>query len=229
MTCHSQWQHDNIVLINSGPYNKGELAKVLAKINLLNPRVVAIDIAFTNYDANEDDRNLSLALRNCRNLVMASTIEVIDEDRIYFASASRGEFSPISKKSGFVSALSDGENRIPREFAIWKRDFNGSIGYHFSVQVARSFDSLKTAEFVNKHPQSVDAYYKRGRAFKTFLSADVLKSGLLKSDIEGKIIMIGFLGPGDEDKFISPLNRNGKEPDMYGLEYLAHIVAQVLE
>jgi CHASE2 domain-containing sensor protein len=41
--------------------------------------------------------------------------------------------------------------------------------------------------------------------------------------------MIGFLGPGDQDKFITPLNTNPNEPDMYGLEYLANIVAQVLE
>lgn len=41
--------------------------------------------------------------------------------------------------------------------------------------------------------------------------------------------MISFLGPGDEDKFYTPLNTNPGEPEMYDLECLANIVAQVLE
>jgi CHASE2 domain-containing sensor protein len=56
-----------------------------------------------------------------------------------------------------------------------------------------------------------------------------LNGNITKKDIEGKIVMFGFLGPGNEDKFFSPLNTNPNEPDMYGLEYLANVVAQVLE
>ena len=41
--------------------------------------------------------------------------------------------------------------------------------------------------------------------------------------------MLSFLGPGNEDKFFTPLNTDNKNPDMYGIEYLANIVAQVLE
>ena len=92
------------------------------------------------------------------------------------------------------------------------------------------FDSLRTNKFIKTHDRLVDIDFKNGeRKFKIFTFQNVLTNKLTKGDIEGKIVMLGFLGPGTQDKHISPLNSNPNEPDMYGLEYLAHIVAQILE
>lgn len=89
---------------------------------------------------------------------------------------------------------------------------------------------VKTSNFIQSHERLVDLNFKKGvRKFKTFSVTDVLNGKLTKKEIEGKIVMMGFLGPGNEDKFYSPLNKNSKEPDMYGVEYLANIVAQILE
>lgn len=226
-SCHSQPTENNIVLINTGPYNKGTIAKLISKVNALNPKVISLDIAFPYYDGSNDDISLSMALDKCNNLVMATTVES-DEGGVYFALTSSGEFTPVRKKTGFVSAkVEEAQIKIPKQFIVQQKDFDGYTEYHFSVQTAMSFDSLATAIFIDNNPQTADVDYKNGnRKFKTFSTSDVLNGSLTNKDVEGKIVMVGFLGPGDTDKFYTPL---GTRPEMYGVEYLANIVAQVLE
>lgn len=62
-----------------------------------------------------------------------------------------------------------------------------------------------------------------------FATSDLLNGRLTKKGIDGRIVIFGFLGSGEQDKFFSSLNTNSNEPDMYSLQYLANIVAQVLE
>lgn len=230
-SCHSQSTESNIILINTGPYDKGRIAKLISIVDSLNPKVISLDIAFPEYNGSRDDLNLYHALENCKRLVMASTIYPLYEDKVSIAMASVGEFSPLHAKTGFVSAKVDKDQiLIPNQFIVQQEDFNGDIEYHFSVRTAMSFDSLKTIFFVKKNPKTADVNYKnRKRKFKIFSASEVLNGKLTRNDIEGKIVMLGFLGPGDQDKFYTPLNTNPHEPDMYGLEYLANIVAQVLE
>ena len=47
--------------------------------------------------------------------------------------------------------------------------------------------------------------------------------------MQGKIVLLGFLGPGDDDLFHLYSNEKNRDKTMYGVEYLANIVAQVLE
>lgn len=227
-SCHSQPLEDNIVLINVGDYDKGRVAKLISKVSTLNPKVVSLDIAFPEYNGNNDDISLSKALEKCNNLIMATLIRPIDETRVYFALASTAEFSPLFVRTGYVNAkVEENQIYIPNQFIVQQEDFNGDTEYHFSVRTAMSFDSLKTVSFIQSHDRLVDVDYKNGkRKFKTFSASEVLNGKLAKSDIEGKIVMMGFLGPGDTDKFYTSLSAR---PEMYGVEYLANIVAQVLE
>lgn len=89
---------------------------------------------------------------------------------------------------------------------------------------------MRTNDIIKTHDRLVDIDFERAKSkFKTFSVQEVLKGKLTKADVEGKIVMLGFLGPGSQDKHVSPLNPNITEPNMYGLEYLAIIVAQILE
>lgn len=235
-SCHSQSPENSIVLINTGPYNKGKIAKEIAIVNTLNPKVVSLDIAFPEYVGDSDDKSLYLALQNCKKLVMPSKIhyegkDYHDKEMISVALTCAMEFFPRHAKAGFVSAKIDKDDiQIPRQFIVWQKGYTEDIYQHFSIVTAMAFDSLKTMNFIQSHDRLVDVDYdNEKRKFRTFSASDVLKGKLSKKDIEGKIVMLGFLGPGDEDKFFIPQNLNRNESDMYGLEYLATIVAQVLE
>jgi CHASE2 domain-containing sensor protein len=207
---------------------------VISKLNRLSPAVIAIDLTFVNNSTYDDDLRLLTAIEACKSLVMASAIlryrEVEgDHDFEGYMYQTEPHFL-LNAKTGFVNALGghDTENSLSK-FSTYVK-VNGEIEYHFSVRTAMVYDSLKAFEFVKGNPKIVTVDYKDGkRKFKTFSSSYVRDGKLVHEDISQKIVMLGFLGPGDEDKFFTPLNSNSGRPDMYGLEYLANVVSQVLE
>ncbi|QLH32792.1 MAG: CHASE2 domain-containing protein [Cyclobacteriaceae bacterium] len=48
--------------------------------------------------------------------------------------------------------------------------------------------------------------------------------------IKDKIILVGYLGPSDDDKFMTPLKYDTKSlsPYMYSTEILANVIEQIL-
>jgi CHASE2 domain-containing sensor protein len=231
LSCNSQHAEQNIVVINTDTLDRAGIANLIGIINLFNPKVIAIDIQFVNSTESSKDWLLFHGLNKCKSLVMASMIgKYTGEETEYrgFVEESEPQFL-TNAKTGFVNSIleRDGFETLKR-FSTHEK-VNGSIEYHFGVRTAMAFDSLKAIHFVESNPRVIDVDYRYGkRRFKSFSSSDVLSKRLSHEDIEGKIVMLGFLGPGDEDKFFTPLNTNSNEPDMYGLEYLANIVAQVL-
>jgi CHASE2 domain-containing sensor protein len=226
-SCHSQYVAD-IVLINIGEFDRTEIAKTVAIINANNPSVISLDLEFS--EIKEEDLILNQALEECKNLVMASIIQYFGEDLFLISLAANPVVIPDHARTGFVSA----EKGQTQWIKIHERNssFSEDIEYHFSIVTAMAFDSLKTINFINSNSHELKIDYKNGqRKFITFSGYEVLNRKITREDIEGKIVMVGFLGPGDDDKYVTPLNKNGKfpKPDMYGLEILANIVAQVLE
>jgi CHASE2 domain-containing sensor protein len=224
-------------MINTGPYDKGNIAKLISKVNALNPRVISLDIAFPTYTGSEEDEDLYHSLLAVEKVVIPSQIvfegyDIRDNEitSVYLTCAA--EFFVPNATSGFVSAKADNETlQIPKQFAAWhKGSYSEDIYYHFSIVTAMAFDSLKALNFINNHKRLVDVdFKKRKREFRNFSAMETLKGKLSKRDIEGKIVMIGYLGPGTYDRFPASSNSNPNGPYMYGLEYLANIVAQVLE
>lgn len=232
-SCNSQIinPRDKIVLVNVDTLNRKGIADEINIINSLNPKVIAIDLQFSNDTKRKDDYLLLLALEKVKNLVMISVIEDYDgREKAYrrFALGSLPEYL-LGAKTGFGNTILEGRPLELRKFSVHE-NVNGGIEYHFAVRTAMAFDSLAAAHFVERSPRIVDIDYDYGKKkFKSFSSSEVLKRAITRADIEGKIVLLGFLGPGDEDKFFTPLNTNPMAPDTYGLEYLACIVAQVLE
>lgn len=233
---YSQTIEDSIVLVGVGDYDRGVIAREIEILNTLNPKVISIDVAFPNYKGDKADKRLVTALMTSKQVVIPSEISSMGTDyygkeMIMVSLTCSGEFFyPINTVSGFMSVEREKDKEtIPSKFMQWQE----AMGYkyrHFSIETAMLFDSLRTNEFIKAHDRFVDIDFKNGkRKFKTFSVQEVLKNRLTKADIEGKIVMLGFLGPGNQDKHISPLNSSSGKPDMYGLEYLAYIVAQILE
>lgn len=234
--CQSQVE-DKIVLINVEDYDKIKISKLISSINMLNPKVISLDIALPEYTGDLSDKMLYQALLNTKKLILPSEIssegldyhgnEVIS---VYLTFAL--EFFVPRAKTGFVSVKVDkGQTQIPRQFIVWQKgSYSEDIYNHFSVVTAMAFDSLKASKFIRTHERMVDINYKKGnRKFRVFSASEVLKGKLSVKDIKGKIIMMGFLGPGDQDKFSVAFNSSSNKTDIYGLEYLAIILAQVLE
>jgi CHASE2 domain-containing sensor protein len=122
-----------------------------------------------------------------------------------------------------------------------------STVYAFGVQLAAAYDRRKAEKFVSRDNYSEVINY-RGNIVDFFgqtrypqlyytLDADqVLKEEFAPGMIQGKVVILGFLGeylgdPSWTDKFYTPLNKKmaGKaNPDMFGVVVHANIVSMIL-
>jgi len=222
---------DNIILINVENLDRAGIAEEISTLSKFNPKVIAIDLQFSKRNHDAGDEELIKALWACKNLVMTSVINDL-AGNVAFSLTSQLEFSPHGVKTGYINALQENDvHGTIKSFLVQEKEdvADKRIEYHFAVSTAMAYDSLQTAKFINTHPTVVDVDYKNGqRKFRKYSAKEVLSGKLNERDLTGKIVMIGFLGPGNEDKFYSPLNKT-KKPDIYGLEYLANVVAQILD
>lgn len=239
-SCRSQstiaQRENTIVLVNTGNFNKKNIAQEIEILNGLNAKVIALDIAFPEYSGNKSDNDLIAAIERAKNVVLPSQLHNSGKDYygkeiISVVSTCALPIVPLYVRNGFVSAEREGINgtRIPSKVMLWVKDYTGENYYHFSVVTAMAYDSLKAIKYIQSHPQITDVDFSvRNHGFRVFSGADLRNDAVRKADIEGKIVVMGFFGPADTDKFVSPLNTNDDKPDMYGMEYLARIIGQVL-
>jgi|GEM_PF-1439983 len=244
----------NIVLIDVGLNNREEIAKMISKINSLNPKVISIAFEFPersasiNNNLNEntyvsitgDDQTLQRALTECSHkLVLSVTMEKRKFKSGEVSKSFKGNdprIMPFGIRVGFTNIEEIGKDSVsnlkyfPVYEKIKKNTFGGVVVktvYQFGIRTAMVYDSMKTMNFINKNHRMVELDKNR-KFFVKFSQEDFTKERLLLKDIEGKIIMIGFMGPGNADKYFSPWNKTQDAPDIYGVEYQAHVVAQVL-
>ena len=232
--CKSEQNESNIILINVDSLNRGGIARMVSILDSLNPKVLGVDLQFSDKTHYDEDSSLISSLYFCRNLVMISVIEDYDsgekaQEYERFDYGSLPEYL-INAKTGFANAILEDDTWTLKKFSTVEK-VNGRNEYHFGVRVAMQYDSLRTMDFVRNNPKIVNINYQHGsKIFKRYSSTDILEGKISFNDIEGKIILLGYLGPLDIDKFYTPLNNRVKvnEPDIYGLEYLAYVIYQVL-
>lgn len=233
-TCNSQPVSDRIVLINVGSLSRGEIAQLISCIDSLSPKVIGIDLQFSSETNYQTDLQLVSSLVECKSgLVMVSVIDDfngIESSYRKFTLGSLGEFT-IMAKTGFANLILENEEVKTLKYFSTHERVGGKVEYNFGVRTAMEFDSTRAIEFVEMNNRKLAIDYQEGRRkFKVISHFDVLKRKVPRQDIEGKIVLVGYVGPLDEDKFFSPLNKKVKplKPDVYGLEYYAYVIEQVL-
>lgn len=226
---------DKIVIVGIASYDKTSIAKQIQNICALNPKVIAVDVQFPERDESYEDTLLRSALSSCSEVVLPSQIRAYTyDDKDYQDTLGCDPFFLVNAKTGFVNVILEyDEFYTLRRFSI-KEKVNGKIEYHFAIQTAMRYDSLRTAEFIRNNPKIIDIKYQRDQTtFKTIRASYALFNELSRDEIEDKIVLLGSFWPIEgyaPDVFVSPLNNTPeKGADMWGVMYLANIVAQVLE
>jgi CHASE2 domain-containing sensor protein len=245
LSCSPKASDEIIVLINVEQLEVGRenIAKGITLLDSFAPKVIAIDLQFPDEHNNEKiDDELSRVLNDCRSsLVLCSDIDDYEsniddyEERLEeysgFKESTLLKLAPSKSKTGFSNLITDLDPFLTvKVFPSWEK-VNGKVEYQFGVQTAILFDSLKAANFVKQHPKINSINFHMGKKFKSFGISDIINGKVRREDIEGKIVMIGFLGPGFTDRFYSGAIKRGNgsfEPDMFGVEFQAHIAMQVL-
>lgn len=233
IACAPKAQEESILIINTEEFvgEAEELAKGLSILKSYSPKIIAIDLQFSD----EDQRSTELidVLGECGNIVMRSEIEGYEERLEEYPNFKTGILPklPPNAKTGFVSLIQENDAFFTvKKFSSWER-VNGNIEYQFGVRTAISLDSAKAMDFVRTHPKINDINFHSGKKFKTFEITDIINGKVSKVDIEDKIVLLGLLGPGFTDRFYSGAIERGNGsfvPDMFSAEFHAHIILQIL-
>jgi CHASE2 domain-containing sensor protein len=237
---------DNIVIVNIGYRNRAEMAQIIEIISANEPKVIGGDIFFDQEVDTIDvigTNLLSDEIKSINNLVLASAFLGETDDGIDKIARQSPMISKYVKE-GIVNlniATDDPEYGTVRSFKP-VTDINDASHISFGFLVASFLDST-VLKYASKDEMMI-RWYGYGNhnsvnlgIFKTFDSNHILNGEFEKQDIEGKIVLLGFMGetlgdyvPGEI--FFTPLNKKiiGRSlPDMYGIEVHANIIKMIID
>lgn len=223
---------NQITLVNVEGLTRLEMAEVLLKVCEFNPSVVGVDILFENEVNSKADHTMLSAIFSCKKIVFPSYIKNYNRGSQLSYRLDYGNYQLFNSvaKTGFVNVLyDDDKTKIIRYFSPKEMVYHRPE-YHFSVQMSYLVDSTKTSHFLSKCSKLVEVDYRNNiKPFNYYSHKDLISDNVNLSHFSNRIVLIGFLGPSNEDAFSTPLNKHSKRPDIYGVEYLAYIVMQILE
>ncbi len=239
-----------IVVVNIGALTRAGIATEIDAINQYNPKVLGLDIFFDQPHENPlYDDMLEAALSKTKTLVLGSAVLEGKEDEKTGETIWKDSlrtclprFTQYAKR-GFLSVLTENNDKFEnwRLFVVQEKLESGRMEPSFGAEIARLYDSTAYNKLIaRKNTVEMVNYHGNLNKF-VFLDVEDIAGGRITDDklrriIEGKIVLMGFLGDGvprpwDEDKYYSPMNPKlvGRTtPDMYGVLGHANIVSMIL-
>lgn len=213
----------DIVLINIEEGDRSFIGNLLLTIDSCKPKLIGIDAWFVLEKDNYQDSILITALKKIDNDILAykldSSGEIIKSHK-KFREQVNDEGLAIYENNGDVSSnmipITTIDNKEHELFALkiikkWKPDFN----YHYKLD------------------QTIPIHFIRSLEQFVHFNGSDLKTHLNYKDLHDKIVLLGYLGPSNEDKHFTPIRRaikfNKKEPDTYGLVIIANEIRTLLK
>ena len=215
----------DIVLVNIEDGDRAFLGKLLFKIDSLKPIVIGINIFFQNEKDMKQDSILITALKKINNDIL-----VYGVDRNGKFSHSQANFTSLVSDEGFLeyektfnltsnmTPVPEIENKVHESFPLkivnhWKPDFKSMIKVNKTIPI--------------KYTRTLENFIRIN-------GSSLLETNINDFDLSNKIILLGYIGPGEEDKYFTPLRLvKGKykedEPDTYGLVIIANEIRTILE
>lgn len=218
-----------ITLVNIGEGNREYIANLIERITSCNPKVVAVDVFFIDRKDKGQDNHLAEAIgKGCTILATKGYGNGLFVE-------SHSKFKNRSKDSGIVQ-LFDHAGIVMTYRPIRKmNDPNESTIEHFSYVVAKTYDSILAKAYIEDVNLDTEYYIDFQYKQQNFKVYDYLDSAFNCEDINGKIVVLGYLGPSNEDKFMTPLGLmntkeyNPKIGNMYGAVILSNIILSILQ
>lgn len=238
----------NVVIVNIGMLPRDGLAEQINILNKYNPKVIGIDALFFKEKDPSIDSALILAFSNVKNLVLPGKVFYNEETDDFQYKLPLEKFNQFAHNS-YVNLTS--EANFQDDFKICKAFIPKTIigdeqEVAFGVKLVEFFKPDAVERFLKRN-NDVEIINFRGNAGHSYNSnfnnqffaldwMDVLDENFAPELIDGKIIIMGYLGDylghnAWEDKFFTPLNTKyiGRaNPDMYGVVIHANIAAMII-
>lgn len=208
-----------IVLVNGAPYDRCQIGQVVEAIARCKPKVIGIDFLFIEPGDPKCDSALMEGITNSRKVVLAEGFEKgihVESNRL---------FSENASLSG-ITGLCENKNGITDSY-LRVTDIDGKWVFSFPFQLALQYDSVRAKELITKSPHRPYPI-KLNHGVKDFkVVSDLREISESCNSISGKIVIIGFLGPGREDLFDTISEGNVKQ-ETFGAIIMANIVLDIL-
>lgn len=218
----------NLVIVNIGEAERGEIAAIISKVQSQQPLVTGVDVLFEQPKTAADDSVLVSLAKASPNLVMVYKLDSLERK---------------GKPVGFLYACSRAKG-----YSNFVGEEGGVIRYYLPqvTQDTATYTSFAAAVVQKAAPEKYNRLLQRGKTTETinytrnnenFLVVDgrALLEGSETVFLHNKIVLIGYVPAKStdvEDKHFTPMNASsfGKSvPDMHGVMVHANIIQMILK
>ncbi len=230
---------ERIVLVHWPPPSRDTLRMMIDRIVDAGAKVVALDITLEDRKNPQTDSLLRKSLTRIENTVLANVIDNLDEDgEIFRTQSSCDTFFGDYVYTGFINFIDQDSSTI-RYFTPKERIAGDIDCLSFAAQIARLYDPAAAERLFKRNNEVEEIFYAGNEDQFVHIGKDEILDTTqdLRSRLDGKIVIIGFL-PLDAwdkpglDRHYTPLNTRytGRNtPDMYGIVIHANIVRMILD
>lgn len=213
----------DIVLINIEDGDRAFIGKLIKTIDSCKPAVIAIDAIFLVEKDELQDSLLADALKIAQHDVLVYYVDEngkLRKNRERFAAlAAASGFLHFEKDVGLVSNMTP----LPK--------INGEVHQSFPLTIVNQWKpGFKHDIKTNK---SIPIIYRRTLQQYTFFSGSGFNVSEYGEYLVNKVVLLGYLGPSDEDKNFTPLrlvkDYPEDKPDTYNLVIVANAVRTLIE
>lgn len=212
----------DIVLINIGEADRASIAKLIKSVDSCRPAVVAINVLF------EDERN------DISDSLLVSSLKQANND---FLSYLRDEYDTERRSNVIFRNLVEGEGLVFRQKT--RGVITKFVPWEIRDDIDRESLALKIVNFWKPELETTIRPNKPlriqfARTSEQFLKFEASNFSAKESGefIKGKVVLIGYLGPRNEDKYFTPIRYvkmfSQKEPDTYGIVILANEIRTIM-
>lgn len=212
-----------IVLINIGEEDRASIGNMIMSIDSCKPTLIAIDAFFVNEKDRVQDSILINALKTVQNEIIGYGLD--------------SEGKPLKSQSKFGALVSEEGLFVTEEVKGLSssitpiRTIDNKVHELFSLKVVKHWKpNFKHSLKLN---ESIPIRFTRVlEQFKHFEGSE-LKTSKVCEYLKNKVVLIGYIGPSNEDKHFTPIRLvreyKANQPDTYGLVIIANEIRTILE
>ena len=213
----------DIILVNIEEGDRSFIGRTLLTIDSCKPKLIGIDAWFIEEKDSIQDSALINALKNVKNVILGYTLDSFGQPlkshlkfRSHVSNEGLAALQIVKGISSHFTPLTLIDDKVHEHVALkivqkWKPDFILDIdkGKTLPINFTRTLD-----QFIH-------------------LNASELTVAKNLKDINSKVVLLGYLGPSNEDKHFTPfrekLNTKTNEPDTYGVVIIANEIRTILD
>jgi CHASE2 domain-containing sensor protein len=213
----------DIVLVNIGDVDRTAIADMLLRIDSCRPAVIAVDAWFIEEKDSLQDSKLINALKTIKKDILSYAL-----DSLRNPVKSHKKFSSLVLDDGL--AMAEKTNGLSDRF-IPVRKIKNHFHEHFALKICRIWKPGLRYKFKTNKSMQVNFI----RTLDRFIHVEGvdINANLVDNIFKDKIVMLGYLGPSDDDKHFTPLrfvkDYPDNAPDTYGVVILANSVRTILD